>query len=218
MFRVPDLRNKILFTLVIIALYRIGAYVPAPGLDLDAVAELKRQADPAAASSASSSCSPAARSPTSPLRARDHAVHHQLDHHADPHGGDPQARAVAADRGGRPEEDHPVDPLPRRSPSPSCSRPAWPSSSTTAAAASSAAAATHRPRPVPTSRVPRVLLVVITLTAGTALVMWMGELITQRGIGNGMSMLIFASVVSRFPSPGRQAPGREAATSCSSSC
>jgi preprotein translocase subunit SecY len=45
----------------------------------------------------------------------------------------------------------------------------------------------------------RVLLVVFTLTAGTAVLMWMGELITQRGIGNGMSILIFASVVSRLP-------------------
>ena len=42
----------------------------------------------------------------------------------------------------------------------------------------------------------------ITWTAGTALVMWLGELITQRGIGNGMSILIFASVVSRLPCPG----------------
>jgi len=45
MFRVPDLRGKILFTLLIIALYRMGAYVPAPGIDLDAVEELKRQAE-----------------------------------------------------------------------------------------------------------------------------------------------------------------------------
>ncbi len=43
------------------------------------------------------------------------------------------------------------------------------------------------------------LLVVLTLTAGTALLMWMGELITQRGIGNGMSLLIFSSVVSTLP-------------------
>ena len=41
----------------------------------------------------------------------------------------------------------------------------------------------------------------LTLTAGTALLMWMGELITQRGIGNGMSLLIFASVVSRAARP-----------------
>jgi preprotein translocase subunit SecY len=48
----------------------------------------------------------------------------------------------------------------------------------------------------------RVMLIVITLTAGTALIMWLGELITQRGIGNGMSLLIFASVVSALPSQG----------------
>ena len=48
----------------------------------------------------------------------------------------------------------------------------------------------------------RVIIVVLTLTAGTALLMWMGELISQRGIGNGMSLLIFASVVSSFPGAG----------------
>jgi preprotein translocase subunit SecY len=46
---------------------------------------------------------------------------------------------------------------------------------------------------------PRALLVIPTLVAGTALIMWMGELISQRGIGNGMSMIIFASVVSELP-------------------
>jgi preprotein translocase subunit SecY len=45
----------------------------------------------------------------------------------------------------------------------------------------------------------KALIIVLTWTAGTALVMWLGELITQRGIGNGMSILIFASVVSRLP-------------------
>jgi preprotein translocase subunit SecY len=45
----------------------------------------------------------------------------------------------------------------------------------------------------------KAILIIITWTAGTALVMWLGELITQRGIGNGMSILIFASVVSRLP-------------------
>jgi preprotein translocase subunit SecY len=45
----------------------------------------------------------------------------------------------------------------------------------------------------------RVMLIVTTLTAGTALLMWMGELITNRGIGNGMSLIIFCSVVSGMP-------------------
>ncbi|MDX6633734.1 MAG: preprotein translocase subunit SecY [Solirubrobacterales bacterium] len=45
----------------------------------------------------------------------------------------------------------------------------------------------------------KVLLIVICLTAGTVLVMWFGELITQRGIGNGISLMIFASIASRIP-------------------
>jgi preprotein translocase subunit SecY len=45
-----------------------------------------------------------------------------------------------------------------------------------------------------------ILLMVITMTAGTGLIMWMGELITERGIGNGMSLLIFTSIAATFPS------------------
>ncbi|MET0975718.1 MAG: preprotein translocase subunit SecY [Leifsonia sp.] len=44
-----------------------------------------------------------------------------------------------------------------------------------------------------------IMLMVITMTAGTGLIMWMGELITERGIGNGMSILIFTSIAARFP-------------------
>ena len=44
-----------------------------------------------------------------------------------------------------------------------------------------------------------VILVVLCLTAGSVLVMWMGELITQRGIGNGISLMIFASIVAGLP-------------------
>jgi preprotein translocase subunit SecY len=43
------------------------------------------------------------------------------------------------------------------------------------------------------------LLIVLTLTAGTTLLMWMGELITKRGIGNGISLLIFASILTGLP-------------------
>ena len=45
-----------------------------------------------------------------------------------------------------------------------------------------------------------ILLMVIVMTAGTGLVMWLGELITDRGIGNGMSLLIFTSIAAGFPS------------------
>src|SRR5690606_14743591 len=41
---------------------------------------------------------------------------------------------------------------------------------------------------------------ILTLTAGTGLIMWFGELITEHGIGNGMSLLIFISIAALFPS------------------
>src|SRR5215216_4057545 len=45
----------------------------------------------------------------------------------------------------------------------------------------------------------RVFVIVMTLTAGCVLLMWLGELITQRGIGNGISLMIFASIAARIP-------------------
>lgn len=42
-------------------------------------------------------------------------------------------------------------------------------------------------------------VMILTMTAGTALVMWLGELITDRGIGNGMSILMFISIAASFP-------------------
>ena len=43
------------------------------------------------------------------------------------------------------------------------------------------------------------LMTMITLTSGTAFIMWLGEQITERGIGNGISLIIFAGIVARFP-------------------
>src|SRR5471032_3204058 len=53
---------------------------------------------------------------------------------------------------------------------------------------------------IPDFDLQHIFLIVMSMTAGTVLVMWMGELITQRGIGNGISLMIFASIVSRLPS------------------
>jgi preprotein translocase subunit SecY len=52
---------------------------------------------------------------------------------------------------------------------------------------------------IPDFDTPHVFLIVMSLTAGTVLLMWMGELITQRGIGNGISLMIFASIVAGLP-------------------
>ncbi|MCK5753562.1 MAG: preprotein translocase subunit SecY [Mycobacterium sp.] len=48
------------------------------------------------------------------------------------------------------------------------------------------------------------IIIVLVMTAGACVVMWFGELITERGIGNGMSLLIFAGIAARIPSEGKQ--------------
>ncbi|MBM7770321.1 preprotein translocase subunit SecY [Actinokineospora baliensis] len=55
---------------------------------------------------------------------------------------------------------------------------------------------------IPNSNVFTLAVVVITMTAGTALIMWFGELITERGIGNGMSLLMFVNIAARIPAEG----------------
>jgi preprotein translocase subunit SecY len=52
-------------------------------------------------------------------------------------------------------------------------------------------------------------LIVITMTAGTALIMWFGELITERGVGNGMSLLMFVNIAARIPFEGGNILDRE---------
>ena len=54
------------------------------------------------------------------------------------------------------------------------------------------------------------------MTAGTAVIMWLGELITDRGVGNGMSVLIFTSIAARIPAEGQAHPAAPAAASSSS--
>src|SRR5215813_10012091 len=53
---------------------------------------------------------------------------------------------------------------------------------------------------LPGTNAGRLIIIVLTLTAGTTLLMWMGEQITKRGIGNGISILIFASILAYAPS------------------
>ncbi|MCW2723605.1 MAG: preprotein translocase subunit SecY [Frankiales bacterium] len=52
---------------------------------------------------------------------------------------------------------------------------------------------------IPDDSLFRILVLVVTLTAGTAVIMWLGELVTDRGVGNGMSVLIFTSIISSIP-------------------
>jgi preprotein translocase subunit SecY len=52
---------------------------------------------------------------------------------------------------------------------------------------------------LPNQSIQILLTMVIVMTAGTAIIMWLGELVTDRGVGNGMSILIFTSIISTFP-------------------
>jgi len=56
---------------------------------------------------------------------------------------------------------------------------------------------------IPDTSVFALAVMVIVMTAGTAVVMWLGEQVTERGIGNGMSLLIFASIAHRIPAEGK---------------
>jgi preprotein translocase subunit SecY len=55
---------------------------------------------------------------------------------------------------------------------------------------------------IPDQTVFSLAIIVVTMTAGTAIIMWLGEMITDRGVGNGMSILMFANIASRIPSEG----------------
>ena len=55
---------------------------------------------------------------------------------------------------------------------------------------------------IPDDSLFRIVVLVVTLTAGTAVIMWLGELVTDRGVGNGMSVLIFTSIISSMPAQG----------------
>ncbi len=52
---------------------------------------------------------------------------------------------------------------------------------------------------IPNDDIFRLITMVVTMTAGTSVIMWLGELITDRGVGNGMSLLIFTSIAAGFP-------------------
>jgi preprotein translocase subunit SecY len=199
MFKVPDLRNKILFTLMMLALYRFGSHVPTPGIDFEAVQQLEEQA-------------------------RNGGVLGFLSFFS----GGGLTRMAVFGLGIMPyitssiimqvltvvipklEQWQQMGAVGQKKIT------QWTRYLTVVLAVLQSTGlaflfhngggglAETQVDLIPEFTVPRVLLVVLSLTAGTALIMWMGELITQRGIGNGMSLIIFASVVSGIPGGGAQ--------------
>jgi preprotein translocase subunit SecY len=203
MFRVPDLRNKILFTLVIIAVYRVGAHLPVPFVDFHAIKQLQDQTKNSGVVGFLDLFSGGAITNVAifflgimPYITA--SIIMQLLGVVIPKLEEWQNEGQTGQK----------------------KITQWTRYLTIALALVQSTGfvfALHAgngglfglnaalPKGVdfiPHFGAPRAALIVLTWTAGTALVMWLAELISQRGIGNGMSILIFASVVSRLPSQG----------------
>ena len=111
-WRVPELRRRVLFTAIILALYRLGSWMPAPGVDSE---QIKNFFNSGRAAGRPRPAEPLLRRRALALlalRARDHAVRHGVDHPAAPDGRRAVARAAAEGGRGRLREDQPVHALP----------------------------------------------------------------------------------------------------------
>ena len=200
MFRVADLRNKILFTLSMLVIFRLGVAIPSPGVDLDAVDQLRNQADAGGVTGLLNFFSGGALSQFAIFALGifpyiTASIIMQVLGVVIPRIEQWQNQGAVGQR----------------------KITQWTRYLTIAIAIIQATSfsflfhnggggfsltggnANQAIDLLPNFTAPRVFLVVLTLTAGTALLMWMGELITQKGIGNGMSLIIFASVVSTIP-------------------
>jgi preprotein translocase subunit SecY len=194
-FKVTDLRNKIVFTLFVILLYRLGSNITVPGIDFNAVQDLQRQAQQGGVLGFLNLFSGGALTQMAvfALGIMPYITSSIIM----------QLLAVVIPR---------IEQWQKQGAVGQKKITQWTRYMTVGLAILQATGITYQfnngllgrgtntnLKLVTQFDVPHVALIVLTITAGTAIVMWMGELITQRGIGNGMSILIFANVVSRMP-------------------
>ncbi|RLE14062.1 MAG: preprotein translocase subunit SecY [Actinobacteria bacterium] len=191
-FRIHDLRNKILFTLFIFALYRLGATIPVPGVDLLAVRDFANQAEQSGFVGLLNLFSGGALTQLSIFALGimpyiTASIILQLLTVVIP-----KLQALQE------EGEHGRKVITQ-----------WTRYTTVVLSLLQSTGFAYLFHSgqftggvdlIPNFTPRNVVIVVITMTAGTALLMWMGELITQRGIGNGMSLLIFISIISQIPS------------------
>ena len=192
MFRIQDLRNKILFTLLIFAIYRLGTAVPVPGVDLDRVRQFADNASQGGFVGILNLFSGGALEQLSvfSLGIMPYITASIIM----------QLLAVVIPR---------LQSLQDEGETGRKVITQWTRYLTVALALLQSTGFTFLFHNgsftggldlIPEYTPRRVLIIVITMTAGTAFIMWLGELITQRGIGNGMSLIIFVSIVSQLPS------------------
>jgi preprotein translocase subunit SecY len=200
MFRVADLRKKVLFTLVVIAIYRFGANVPCPGIDYNAVQQLAGSSTKGVASFLNLFSGGALTKMAvfglgiMPFITSSIII---------------QLLTVVIPKFEQWRDEGPVGQKKLTQTTRYLTIALAVLQSTGLAytfhnggASLFGLSSTAGTDLIPDFTVPRVLLLVLTMTAGTVVVMWLGELITQRGIGQGMSVLIFTNVVATMPSGG----------------
>lgn len=180
-FRLPDLRKKILFTLFIFAVYRFGAHIPVPGVDRVALSNLFKSQGLLGfldlfTGGALARFSIFAMGITPFINA---SIMMEL------------LTVIFPSLGALKKEEDGRQKLTR-----------YARDLTVLLAAIEALGLTifmHNYKVIPQLTPLYVLTTVITLTAGTTFIMWLGEQISQYGIGNGVSLLILASILARFP-------------------
>jgi len=201
MFRVPDLRNKILFTIAIIAVYRLGTHVPVPYVDFDQIQNLQDSANSNGVVGLLNLFSGGAITAVSVfflgiMPYITSSIIMQLLGVVIPKLEEWQNEGQAGQK----------------------KITQWTRYLTVGLALIQSTGFVFALKQgnsgllglggfqghdlIPTFNAPRAMLIILVWTAGTAMVMWLGELVTQRGVGNGMSIIIFASVVSTLPGQG----------------
>jgi preprotein translocase subunit SecY len=199
-FRIADLRRKILFTLFIIAAYRLGSQVPVPGIDFDAIVSLREQASSTGGVLALLNLFSGGALTNFAIFALGimpyitASIIIQILTVAIPRFEQLQQQGAVGQRK--------LTQYTRYLTLGIAFVQATGITFIFGRGQGTALGNTAGVIVIPDFTFNRVALVILSLTAGTALLMWMGELISQRGVGNGMSLLIFASVVSTIPFDG----------------
>jgi preprotein translocase subunit SecY len=190
-FKIPDLRRKLLFTLGIIAVYRVGGWIPIPGVDMD----ILRTAIGAGAAGnivgiinvfAGGALQQMAVFALGIMPYITASIIMQL-----------LAVVIPKLEELRREGEQGRKKITQYTRYVTVALALMQSTVLVSLARSGAAFETNV---MPGAGTGTILLAVITLTAGTTVIMWLGELITAKGVGNGMSLLIYVSIISQFPS------------------
>ena len=200
--KATELKKRIWFTLGALIIYRLGTYIPLPGIDPQVLAEIFQQQCRRHPRHVRHVLGRRARAHDD-LRAQHHALHLGLDHHAADDRGlaDPRSQLKKEGEAGA------------RS---STSTRAIGTVFLAAVQAYGIAVGLEGMR-APAGRAvidPGLffrLTTVVTLTGGTVFLMWLGEQITARGVGNGISLIIFIGIVANLPQRSGPAPSSSAA-------